>query len=52
MLPIAFDGNNITVSNIKGYNNSETINFAATNVKILNSYFDGGRGSAIFIVGG
>ena len=50
--PIAFDGNNITVSYIKGYNNSETLNFDATNVKILHSYFDGGKDSAISIVGG
>ncbi|WP_042701493.1 right-handed parallel beta-helix repeat-containing protein [Methanobrevibacter arboriphilus] len=50
--PIAFDGDNVTLSYIKGYNNSETLNFAATNVKILHSYFDGGKDSAISIVGG
>ncbi len=50
--PIAFDGNNVTLSYIKGYNNSETLNFAATNVTILHSYFDGGKDSAISIVGG
>ncbi|KZX15233.1 right-handed parallel beta-helix repeat-containing protein [Methanobrevibacter curvatus] len=50
--PIAFDGNNITVSYIKSYNNSETISMAASNVRILHSYFEGGRDSGISINGG
>ncbi|MDR3063064.1 MAG: right-handed parallel beta-helix repeat-containing protein, partial [Methanobrevibacter sp.] len=50
--PIAFDGNNITVSYIKSYNNSETISMDASNVRILNSYFEGGRDSGISINGG
>jgi hypothetical protein len=50
--PIAFDGDNITVSSIKGYNNSQTINFAATNVIIKDSYFETNVDAAIAIVGG
>lgn len=50
--PISFGGNNITVSNITGINNSETVNFDASNVTIKDSYFETNRNSAITITGG